>query len=35
MPAINEILEAELPKDREFWDFHANNYETDIDLCGA
>ena len=32
MAATNEILEAELPPGRDFWAFHFNNYETDIDL---
>ena len=33
MAATNEILEVELPKGRDFWDFHFNNYTNDPDYA--
>ena len=33
MAATNEILADELPEGRDYWNFHFNNYEVDIDMC--
>lgn len=33
--AANELLAADLPSNREYWEFYFNNYTTDIDLIGV
>lgn len=33
--AANELLVADLPSSREYWEFYFNNYTTDIDLVGV
>lgn len=35
MGAVNELLTIDLPQGREYWEFHFNNYTTDVQVVGA